>query len=207
MTGGVSVRDVDVSIITPCDWEEDTHTGGSRKMEKAWTPVALRQIPFQRATSLDLSNEYTQEQARGGRRDLCWRNNADTRGEMQAQKFINAYSAFLKRQGKLPIPGMNIALLLLFYLPFKLPSLNSADSANVVMLTYLRLGWYRQDRSSQGAPTSIHRLVLRSCRLYRSSRLPPQNRRCRSSTKGPRIYPQPWIPPIASRWCFRQRWP
>ncbi|OBT58541.1 40S ribosomal protein S19 [Pseudogymnoascus sp. 24MN13] len=24
---------------------------------------------------------------------------------MQAQKFINAYSAFLKRQGKLPIPG------------------------------------------------------------------------------------------------------
>lgn len=23
----------------------------------------------------------------------------------QAQKFINAYSAFLKRQGKLPIPG------------------------------------------------------------------------------------------------------
>ena len=25
---------------------------------------------------------------------------------MQAQKFIEAYSAFLKRQGKLPIPGM-----------------------------------------------------------------------------------------------------
>lgn len=24
---------------------------------------------------------------------------------IQAQKFINAYSAFLKRQGKLPIPG------------------------------------------------------------------------------------------------------
>lgn len=29
----------------------------------------------------------------------------------QAQKFINAYSAFLKRQGKLPIPGMYIAVL------------------------------------------------------------------------------------------------
>jgi ribosomal protein S19E (S16A) len=25
---------------------------------------------------------------------------------VQAQKFINAYAAFLKRQGKLPIPGM-----------------------------------------------------------------------------------------------------
>jgi small subunit ribosomal protein S19e len=30
---------------------------------------------------------------------------------VQAQKFIEAYAAFLKRQGKLPIPGMNSALL------------------------------------------------------------------------------------------------
>ena len=29
---------------------------------------------------------------------------------LQAQKFIVAYSAFLKRQGKLPIPGMSITL-------------------------------------------------------------------------------------------------
>lgn len=27
----------------------------------------------------------------------------------QAQKFINAYAAFLKRQGKLPIPGTSAA--------------------------------------------------------------------------------------------------
>lgn len=29
-----------------------------------------------------------------------------TDADFQAQKFINAYSAFLKRQGKLPIPGL-----------------------------------------------------------------------------------------------------
>lgn len=59
---------------------------------------------------------------------------------MQAQKFINAYSAFLKRQGKLPIPGMNIAHLLTLSHLFKLPSCNPADSANVVMLTYFKVG-------------------------------------------------------------------
>lgn len=26
--------------------------------------------------------------------------------DLQSHKFINAYAAFLKRQGKLPIPGM-----------------------------------------------------------------------------------------------------
>ena len=30
---------------------------------------------------------------------------ADPNNLLQAQQFINAYSAFLKRQGKLPIPG------------------------------------------------------------------------------------------------------
>ena len=30
---------------------------------------------------------------------------ADLSDSLQAQQFINAYSAFLKRQGKLPIPG------------------------------------------------------------------------------------------------------
>ena len=30
---------------------------------------------------------------------------ADLNDSLQAQQFINAYSAFLKRQGKLPIPG------------------------------------------------------------------------------------------------------
>jgi hypothetical protein len=52
--------------------------------------------------------KYILEQARGGRRDLCWRNNADSTGVTQAQKFIEAYAAFLKRQGKLPIPGINL---------------------------------------------------------------------------------------------------
>lgn len=28
--------------------------------------------------------------------------------DLQSHKFINAYAAFLKRQGKLPIPGMYI---------------------------------------------------------------------------------------------------
>jgi small subunit ribosomal protein S19e len=28
--------------------------------------------------------------------------------DVDAQKFINAYAAFLKRQGKLPIPGMSL---------------------------------------------------------------------------------------------------
>lgn len=60
---------------------------------------------------------------------------------LQAQKFINAYSAFLKRQGKLPIPGM-----LSRYIAFEL----------FLMLTVVRLGRHRQDRSRQGAPPAGH---------------------------------------------------
>lgn len=129
----------------------------------------------------------TNEQARGGRKDLCWRNNADSRG-LQAQKFINAYAAFLKRQGKLPIPGMNLC---------------HPSPQSLLLIVHLRLGWYCQDRPCEGTPSPIHRLVLRPRRFHRSSRIPQKNCWCWSSPKSPRFHPQPWFPPISPCRCLR----
>merc|ERR1711900_93504 len=93
--------------------------------------------------------------------------------DVDAQKFIEAYSAFLKRQGKLPIPG-----------------------------------WVDTVKTGPAkTPSPIYRLVLRSCCLDRPPRLPQKNRRCWTSTKGSRLHPQPWIPPISPRRCQRKRRP
>lgn len=78
--GGVSVRDVDVSRIP-----ESPRSRGASDIE------ALRKLGFmhnpQWSCFTSISSEVT-----------------DTISS-QAQKFIVAYSEFLKRQGKLPIPG------------------------------------------------------------------------------------------------------
>lgn len=88
---------------------------------------------------------------------------------------------------------------------------------------YCRLGWHRQDQRIQRAPTSIYRLVLRSCCCQRPSHLPPQNRWCWPSHQGPRFNQEPWfqtIPPRQRLWicwpsrlaipredrCFGARW-
>lgn len=81
------------------------------------------------------------------------------------------------------------------------------EKAYADLLNSNRLGWYRQDWPSQGTPPSIHRLVLRPCRLDRSSCLPPQDCRCWSSAQSPRLNPQPWLPPIPPRQCLRFRRP
>ncbi|KAL3963405.1 hypothetical protein ACCO45_000409 [Purpureocillium lilacinum] len=52
--------------------------------------------------------------------------------DVDAQKFINAYAAFLKRQGKLPIPG--------------------TFASNLSATLVAALGRHRQDRPRQGAP-------------------------------------------------------
>jgi hypothetical protein len=52
---------------------------------------------------------------------------------LQAQKFIEAYSAFLKRQGKLPIPGVYI----LYISHFPLLSSSPGSLADIASLPRL----------------------------------------------------------------------
>lgn len=70
---------------------------------------------------------------------------------LQAQKFINAYAAFLKRQGKLPIPGM-------FFLSSPRPSLASLNES------FLTRGFF-----------CIHSGWVDTVKTGPAKELPPQN--------------------------------
>merc|ERR1711977_428405 len=93
--------------------------------------------------------------------------------DVDAQKFIEAYSAFLKRQGKLPIPGW-------------------VDTV-------------KTGPAKELPPQSIDWFYVRAASIARHVYL--KNRRCWTSTKGSRLHPQPWIPPISPRRCQRKRRP
>ena len=145
MPGGISVRDVDVSV-SACS------KALSSKLFVTTNP--MHQKPTTRDFSeiaLYLAIWPLQIRAHGDKR----------RGELtdilryQAQKFINAYSAFLKRQGKLPIPGM----LRTFYTPTQM-SLYSILKESAINTTTTRLGRHRQNLPLQRITPSIDRLVI-----------------------------------------------
>lgn len=81
MAGGVSVRDVDVSL-------------------PLWSPPRS----FQRFLQSPLSRSSTSIRSAFAPRTMM----ANSCFHGQAQKFVEAYSAFLKRQGKLPVPGPSV---------------------------------------------------------------------------------------------------
>jgi len=88
-----------------------------------------------------------------GSKDLQWRNYADSTGA-QAQKFIEAYAAFLKRQGKLPIPGISIGR------PF----------SNILMLMLMISGWVdtvKTGPAKELPPQSIDWFYVRAASIAR----------------------------------------
>lgn len=83
MAGGVSVRDVDVSLplwFPPRSWQRFLQSPLSKSFTSIGSAFAARTMMV----------------------NTCFRG--------QAQKFVEAYSAFLKRQGKLPVPGPSVRL-------------------------------------------------------------------------------------------------
>ena len=92
--GGVTVRDVDVSsTLGATRWLEASFVICDKTLSSALDTIALASIVAVCITSMILCLDPQLLETLADRRDL------------QAQKFIKAYSDFLKRQGKLEIPG------------------------------------------------------------------------------------------------------
>ena len=104
-------------VASPCDlhaapqiqqWHHCSHAGchGARcrceycRLLRAWSRVTL--FPPYRASTRSIVYWRSQTESCGVRHEL---DSELTTSHFQAQKFIEAYSAFLKRQGKLQIPG------------------------------------------------------------------------------------------------------
>ncbi len=135
MAGGVSVRDVDVS---------------------APSPVFTRQSEQWTEAQLDRGTERKQAGPENGI-EVEVNRKLTSVFVIQAQKFINAYSAFLKRQGKLPIPGSCEPYDLLHH---DLHRLNARWTAVLTaVVSYVRLGRHSQNLQLKRTPTPIHRLV------------------------------------------------
>ena len=150
-------------------------------------------------------------------------------GWLQAQRFISSYSAFLKRQGKLPIPGTSSMLsrlprMCLYFYWDQYESLADLGSA-------LRLGRHSKNLSLKRTTTPINRLVRHprtsSAPYTPSSRphnpfghiltdvyqvlhprrrrcpphLPPENCRCRPHAKSPRQHQEPWLKTLSPCRC------
>ena len=135
---------------------------------------------------------------------------------LQAQKFIIAYSEFLKRQGKLQIPGQTMPSPSFSDGLQRLELHNATKSKSLTFqnhrrcetdLFLKRLGRYRQDITLQRTPPSIPRLVLRPRRLHRPSRLPAQVRRRRPSAKSSWQHQEPRQQTLTPRQRLRVRRP
>jgi hypothetical protein len=91
--GGVTVRDVDVSFF----WESLNPAILPRTFSSSSKQFPLRS--FSESETIDENLKFSAVSTSSSL--PCT--------QLQAQKFIEAYSAFLKRQGKLQIPGSIIA--------------------------------------------------------------------------------------------------
>ncbi|KKA20852.1 40S ribosomal protein S19 [Rasamsonia emersonii CBS 393.64] len=102
--GGVTVRDVDIAQVEI----EDIGRSYGRWSRTRW--ISLRIIAKRELSQFkgDAARERQSDRATGHRMQMPYREEEPWLTgffQLQAQKFIAAYSAFLKRQGKLQIPG------------------------------------------------------------------------------------------------------